>query len=41
MADLILVVADGRIAGSGTHHHLMGRSGRYANLYALQERSYQ
>jgi len=40
-ADLILVVADGRIEEQGTHEKLVARGGRYADLYELQARSYR
>ena len=35
-ADLILVVEDGRIVERGTHHELLARRGRYAELYETQ-----
>ncbi|KUI28461.1 ABC transporter [Mycobacterium sp. IS-1496] len=35
-ADLILVVEDGRIVERGTHRQLIGRGGRYAELYETQ-----
>lgn len=35
-ADLILVVADGRIVESGNHHSLIARKGRYYSLYTQQ-----
>lgn len=35
-ADLILVVADGRIVERGTHDQLLARDGRYAELYYTQ-----
>ena len=41
MADLILVVKDGRIAESGSHEELMQRDGTYAELYELQARAYR
>ena len=41
MADLIVVLADGRIAEQGTHAELMAAGGGYAELYALQERAYR
>ena len=41
MADLILVVADGRIAESGSHQDLMARNGLYAELFTLQAAAYR
>jgi ATP-binding cassette subfamily B protein len=41
MADLILVVADGRIAESGSHAELMARDGLYAELFTLQADAYR
>lgn len=35
-ADAILVVEDGRIVERGTHDELLGRGGRYAELYRTQ-----
>ncbi|MET0455102.1 MAG: ABC transporter ATP-binding protein [Mycobacterium sp.] len=35
-ADVILVVEDGRIVERGTHRKLLGRGGRYAELYETQ-----
>jgi len=35
-ADLILVIADGRIAELGTHEQLLALGGRYADLYRTQ-----
>ena len=40
-ADLILVVEDGRIVERGTHRQLLGRGGRYAELYETQFREPQ
>ena len=41
MADLILVIADGRIAEAGPHSALMAQRGLYAELYDLQARAYR
>jgi ATP-binding cassette subfamily B protein len=41
MADLIVVVADGRIAEAGSHEELVRLGGTYAELYALQARAYR
>jgi ATP-binding cassette, subfamily B, bacterial len=41
MADLIVVVADGRIAESGSHDTLMAAHGLYAELYDLQAAAFQ
>jgi ATP-binding cassette subfamily B protein len=41
MADLILVVSDGRIAESGDHQALMARNGIYAELFTLQAAAYR
>lgn len=41
MADLILVVADGRIAEAGTHEELAALDGLYAQLYGLQAAQYR
>jgi ATP-binding cassette subfamily B protein len=40
MADLILVVADGRITESGSHADLMRLGGTYAEMFRLQARHY-
>jgi ATP-binding cassette, subfamily B, bacterial len=41
MADLILVLQDGRIAEQGSHAELMAMGGAYAELYGLQARAYR
>jgi ATP-binding cassette subfamily B protein len=41
MAELILVVADGTVAESGTHEELVRLGGHYAALYRLQARGYE
>ncbi|HUR23418.1 MAG TPA: ABC transporter ATP-binding protein [Acidimicrobiales bacterium] len=41
MADLILVVEDGRVIERGDHCQLMAADGRYAELYSLQATSYR
>jgi ATP-binding cassette subfamily B protein len=41
MADLIIVVADGRIVESGSHDELVAQRGLYAELYELQARAYR
>lgn len=41
MADLILVVANGRIVGSGSHDELVAFDGVYAELFALQAAAYR
>jgi ATP-binding cassette subfamily B protein len=40
MADLILVVAGGRVAEAGSHEELMAAGGLYAELYGLQAAQY-
>jgi len=41
MADLIIVLDQGRIAASGDHASLVGAGGLYAELYELQARAYR
>jgi ATP-binding cassette subfamily B protein len=41
MADLILVVADGKIVEAGPHAQLMKNGGLYAELYKLQASAYE
>ena len=41
LADLIIVLEDGRPAESGTHTELMARGGTYAELYELQAAAYR
>jgi ATP-binding cassette subfamily B protein len=40
-ADLIVVLADGRVAESGTHDELMAAGGRYRRLFSVQAAAYQ
>ena len=40
MADLIVVVAGGRVTEAGSHDQLMDADGMYAELYRLQARGY-
>jgi ATP-binding cassette subfamily B protein len=41
MADLIVVIDDGRIVEAGSHEELMARDGLYAELYGIQARAYR
>lgn len=41
LADLIVVVADGRILEQGTHAELLAAGGRYAELFELQAHAYR
>ena len=41
MADLILVMDNGRLAEAGSHDELMARNGVYAELYSLQAAAYR
>jgi ATP-binding cassette subfamily B protein len=39
-ADMILVLADGRLVEQGTHEDLLQRRGKYHELYAIQASAY-
>jgi ATP-binding cassette, subfamily B, bacterial len=41
MADLIVVLADGRVAEIGTHSELLALDGQYASLFRVQARAYR
>jgi len=41
MADLIVVLHDGRVSEVGTHAELLAAGGRYAELFELQARAYR
>jgi ATP-binding cassette, subfamily B, bacterial len=41
MADRILVLQQGELIESGSHQELIGRKGKYAELFALQAKGYQ
>jgi ATP-binding cassette subfamily B protein len=41
MADVIVVLADGRVREYGSHQELMAKGGTYAELYELQSRGYR
>ena len=41
MADLIVVVAGGRVVEQGTHAELVAAGGLYAELYGMQARAYR
>ena len=40
MADLIVVVAEGRVLEAGSHEALIAAGGLYSELYGLQARAY-
>jgi ATP-binding cassette, subfamily B, bacterial len=41
MADLIVVVEDGRVTETGSHEDLLAAGGTYAELFALQAKAYR
>ncbi len=41
MADRVLFLEHGRIVEEGTHDELLGRNGRYAEMFRLQAQNYQ
>jgi ATP-binding cassette subfamily B protein len=41
MADLIVVMHNGRVEEVGTHEQLLATAGRYAELFELQARAYR
>ena len=41
MADLIVVLIDGRVAEAGSHEELVALDGRYAELFEMQARAYR
>ena len=41
MADLIVVIAGGRVLEAGTHADLVARSGPYRDLYSTQAAAYR
>jgi ATP-binding cassette subfamily B protein len=41
MADVILVVGEGRVLEQGSHDQLLAAGGLYAELYRLQAAQYQ
>jgi ATP-binding cassette subfamily B protein len=41
MADLIVVLHQGRVVETGTHRELINAAGRYAELFELQARAYR
>jgi ABC-type multidrug transport system fused ATPase/permease subunit len=41
MADVIAVLADGKIVEQGSHDELVARGGRYAELFFLQAKGYR
>jgi ATP-binding cassette subfamily B protein len=41
MADLIVVVHDGRVVETGDHATLVGGSGLYAELFSIQAKAYR
>ena len=41
MADLIVVIEDGRVVETGGHDELIARDGRYAAMFNTQARRYR
>jgi ATP-binding cassette subfamily B protein len=41
MADLIVVIDDGRVIEVGSHQELLAADGRYAELFEVQARAYR
>jgi ATP-binding cassette subfamily B protein len=41
MADLIIVLADGRVVETGDHASLVAAGGFYSELYAIQAQAYR
>jgi ATP-binding cassette subfamily B protein len=41
MADLIVVVGDGRVVETGSHATLLASGGRYAELFTIQAAAYR
>jgi ATP-binding cassette subfamily B protein len=41
MADLVVVISDGKIAEFGSHADLMTRGGACCDLYSIQARAYK
>jgi ATP-binding cassette subfamily B protein len=41
MADLIVVIDDGKVVEHGSHEELMALGGLYAELYGIQARAYR
>lgn len=41
LADMIIVVSEGRVLETGSHEQLLGTEGIYAQMYELQKEWYQ